>query len=367
MSLVVAFICLLGVASTSTAAPTTFSMVGEVRLVAGQLNLPVFPFPGLDVDGTTNYQMRGDPVGNCTDCIVVNTGVPAPPIVFPPGIFDAPAPVPFRGFPLPSVPSILNITTRIAFEIPDPAVGSVTIDQRATGADTFGWCPGGAGLTCTVSDPLRTDPNSPFVQYTAKPGGNRFGGVMQMFLQASGGPGSGGFVRRFAPNPAPPATVRLTLDPIGGSGYFGGGGPAGQTDFNPGAGNKPTIDAILTPGGFFVQTTVAVVSSPPNTNDRTDVDFPWTTGMITVLAPDAINPFARTITATGSDTRGSDGSGKLVMVSSGLNFGTVSGAWSTSIQTLRIITYTPEPGTWMAASAALLALGVGRSVARRKA
>ena len=50
-----------------------------------------------------------------------------------------------------------------------------------------------------------------------------------------------------------------------------------------------------------------------------------------------------------------------------MNLGLTTKAYSQQRSEAKLLLYTPEPATWLAAGTALLALGVGRTIARRKA
>jgi hypothetical protein len=89
--------------------------------------------------------------------------------------------------------------------------------------------------------------------------------------------------------------------------------------------------------------------------------------MITLVALNAVNPLNVTVTITGSDTRGSDGEGRLTLVAGAMNLGLTTKSFAQQRSTAQLLIYTPEPATWLAAGSALLALGVGRTIARRKA
>ena len=110
-------------ASTASAAPQTFSMLGEMRLRGGNLSLPIPgpatpSFRGSDAVGTpsaTNmYHFSKGPVGNCIDCVTQNTGVANPTLSIPVGLFTFPPAPPGspRGFPIPGVPSLAQLTTQ---------------------------------------------------------------------------------------------------------------------------------------------------------------------------------------------------------------------------------------------------------------
>jgi hypothetical protein len=378
--------CALGIASVSFAAPQQFSVAGQVTIQAGALQLPVngatpgqnFIARGLDAvgtmkTGTTMYQFSPAQgrVGNCSNCITqdISPGRSQPFLTVKPAVFTAPLPPAsiggFRGFPLASVASLAQLTTRIFFSAPDPALGTAMLSGRMTGAvPTFTWCPGPIGLDCTTitqGDPDGTGPSSnpnALIRYS---GGNGFGGVMHNLLSTVTTPG-GNLVRYVNATP-----LRGRFEEIGGSGSFGGGGDF-TTEFFPADGNAP-VHTILgsTPGGFITEIVPTPTTNPPNTEDRTDWALPYTTGMITLIALNAVNPLNVTLTLSGSDTRGSDGEGRLTLVAGAVNLGLTTKAFAQQRSTAQLLIYTPEPATWLAAGSALFALGLGRTITRRKA
>lgn len=379
-------LCAVAMASVSFAVPQQFSVAGDIRIQAGALSLPVngatpgqnFIARRLDAvgtlkTGTTNYQFSpaAGRVGNCVDCITqdIEPGRTQPFLTVKPAVFTAPLPPAaiggFRGFPLASIASLAQLTTQIFFSAPDPNQGTAMLSGRMTGAvPSFTWCPGPIGLNCTTitqGDPdgagPSTNPNA-LMRYS---GGNGFGGVMHNLLSTVTTPG-GNLVRYVNNTP-----LRGRFEEIGGSGSFGGGGDF-TTEFFPAEGNAP-VHTILgsTPGGFITSINPVPTTNPPNTEDRTDWALPYTTGMITLVALNAVNPLNITLTLSGSDTRGSDGEGRLTLVAGAINLGLTTKAYGQQRSTARLLLYTPEPATWMAAGSALLALGVGRRVTRRKA
>ena len=380
-----AFVCALGLASVSFAVPQQFSVAGHIIINSGTLQLPVngatpgqnFIPRNLDAvgtlkTGTTMYQFAPQfgRVGNCSNCITqdVTPGRSQPFLTVKPAVFTAPLPPAaiggFRGFPIPSVASLAQLTTRIFFSAPDPNQGTAMLSGRMTGAASFTWCPGPIGLDCTTitqGDPDGTGPSTnpnALIRYS---GGNGFGGVMHNLLSTVTTPG-GNLVRYVNQTP-----LRARFEEIGGSGSFGGGGDF-TTEFFPAQGNAP-VHTILgqTPAGFITSIVPTPTTNPPNTEDRTDWALPYTTGMITLVALNAVNPLNVTVTITGSDTRGSDGEGRLTLVAGAMNLGLTTKSFAQQRSTAQLLIYTPEPATWLAAGSALLALGVGRTIARRKA
>lgn len=375
-----AFVCALATASVCFAVPQQFSVAGQIRIQAATLQLPVngatpgqnFIPRGLDavgtlMTGTTMYQFSPaeGPVGNCSNCITqdITPGRTQPFLTVKPAVFTAPLPPAsiggIRGFPIPSVASIAQLTTQIFFSAPDPNQGTAMLSGRMTGAvPTFTWCPGPVGLNCTsITQGLPGNENA-LIRYS---GGNGFGGVMHNLLSTVTTPG--GSVARYV-NLTP---LRARFEEIGGSGSFGGGGDF-TTEFFPAQGNAP-VHTILgsTLAGFITSIVPTPTTNPPNTEDRTDWALPYTTGMITLIAANAVNPLNRTATITGSDTRGSDGEGRLTLVAGAMNLGLTTQAFGSQRSVAQLLIYTPEPATWLAAGSALFALGLGRTIARRRA
>ena len=148
----------------------------------------------------------------------------------------------------------------------------------------------------------------------------------------------------------------------------GGGGTAPGTTVQPATGIAPVYTITSsTPGGFILGIAPTPFSEPPNPVARSFWRLPWTTGMVTIVAANAADPGARTITLTGSDTRGPDGSGKLTLVAGGMNMRIDVGSYSAMYSQARMLTYTPEPGAFLAAGVALGGLAFARRVTRRRA
>jgi len=349
------------VAANTNAAPQVFSMMGEMR-VNTPLSLPLPPpvpgadGPGIDIVGST-YYLGTHQVGACVDCITQNTGVPDPTMTIPAGLFSAPQPVPFNGFPLPN-PALIQITTMFRLTAPAAASGSAVLSGRS-GPATFSWCPG-PGTACTTPTQA-TLPGLPFVTYTSG-GGNQFGGSMQVFISSTAAP-SGTLVRRVNNSP-----VRGEFIPIAGGGNnHGPGGNFTSRTLTLGSAATHNVHTITnqTPAGFILGFVPTPFSTVMSAGARRNWAFPWTTGMITLSATNPPNPANRLFTLTGSDTRGSDGEGRLSLVAGGMTF-TNTGTWALETAEMNVTTFTPEPGTFLAAGVALLAIGGGRLLARRK-
>ena len=371
----------LSLASAAFAAPQTFSMLGEMRQRGGNLSLPIPgpatpSFRGSDAVGTPSatamYHFSRGPVGNCIDCIVQNTGVPNPTVSIPAGLFTFPPGPPGspRGFPIPGVPNLAQLTTPRSGIAPDPArqPGGAVLSGRLTGLDTFSWCPGPIGIDCTSitqGDPNGGAPgtNANAIITYRRGAGNRFGGVMWQLWGAAGANNFAGALVQIVNN----TPLRGQFEPLSGNLPFGGGGSAPGTTVQPATGTAPVYTITSsTPGGFILGIAPTPFSQPPNPVARSFWRLPWTTGMITLVAANAADPAARTITLTGSDTRGPDGSGKLTLVAGGMNLRLDTGIYSAMYSSTRMLTYTPEPGAFLAAGVALAGLALAWGVTRRR-
>lgn len=384
----------VGTTSVATAAPQVFSVAGQIRIFSGGGDLPLpgvtpggnFGPLGMDAVGTAKtgtlmYQLSpaSGLVGNCTDCITqdVAPGRSQPFLTVKPAVFTAPVPAAsiggFRGFPIPSVANLAQVTTRIAYSAPDVPNGTAMLSGRLTGAlPTMTWCPGpgttpaGAGgpngIGCTSI--ANGDPDGPgpisnpnaLIRYS---GGNGFGGVMHSLLTSAL---PGGTLVRIVNN----TPLRGQFEALAGSGSVGGGGDF-NTDFFPGEGNAP-IHTILgqTPFGFITSINPVPTSSPPNTVDRIEWNLPYTTGMVTIVAANDPVVANRTLTITGSDTRGSSGEGRLTLVAGAVGLRSAGNEYVSQQTRAKLLLYTPEPTTWLSAGSALIALCVGRSFAHRR-
>jgi hypothetical protein len=136
---------------------------------------------------------------------------------------------------------------------------------------------------------------------------------------------------------------------------------------------------VITPGGPPAKSPGVVVASIPNTtglikatknvkntgtltNMATSVGFPWTTGMVKLVAKSALAK-GETFAITGKDSRTAMGAGTISLVSGALSNRKLSGpnanrSWAR---------YTlPEPGAALGAAAALAVLGLCHGLVRRR-
>jgi hypothetical protein len=213
--------------------------------------------------------------------------------------------------------------------------------------------------------------------------GNQFGGGGQQGLQ-----GTGDLAIVLAPiqgavNTLPPYTGagqfgwQLLNRPPGGFGLQAEGLAFAQSVptamLLPGPGNfifgSTGVSGIVTPAGLgpaLVTTGGGTIILPPDEQEAWG--GPWTTGTVRVsVTRNAGAPFIfHQFTLKGSDTRGADGNGTLQLVSGNVSFTGNSGSTGNRAIIQMQLTNLPEPTTWAAAGAALLALGLCHRVTRRR-
>jgi hypothetical protein len=335
------------------------------------LNFPNGPIPGMGLVSQTGGSPAMQP------SITVMSGVFG-------GTFSAV--VPLGGT------TLIQITTHFT------ATGQSGMLSSSAGPGTLTFCPG-SGVCPTSGPPQATGGGrNGRVLYRAKPGGNQFGGVMQMQLQGGGLlkiPRAGfGFAN---------ATFQASNAMFGGVGNQHPGGNISTMDLDllsalpftqppirptpagliPTLGPAPTaggaftscLGAATTPANLGTNLTSCVVGAGgalfggPQTNSNTG--FPWTTG--TIYAQQSTNTTAGKdyFTRAGTDGRSSQGLGTITLVAGGITLRNTPSANTSyaSLDTLTMVFTAPKTPSsspaGLAAGAVLMVLAVGYALRKR--
>lgn len=229
-----------------------------------------------------------------------------------------------------------------------PAAGTAMFSRgNRTGPKTFTWCPGQALPTASFNpsctNPVTQGPTLPkgSLRYEATTGnvidGWGFGGTSRALVEGPGGPGVAASVViragtglapcKFPTLPGPlPAKAgcvagfsKVIVNPTG-----VGGGPIGVVNITTPAPSPGNVHKIaVTTAGAVTQVGPTPLGTFPKNNVKT-YGGPWTTGKVTVRAPQALNG-AETFYLQGSDNR-VNGLGSISFVSGGLSHRSISGA-----------------------------------------
>jgi hypothetical protein len=408
----------LALTAPSHAGQNIYSVTGGWKSIrgTGTVNIPTFgTFPKGAQLGGTNFKPAGPPIGTGgPPGLLIQTtdgASDAPRMVMPAHFFNFQQnttttpnfnnPGRLAGVTIPQVNQL-----RTNFSGVGPAAQMTLSAGGRSGPSTVNYCPGGTqtGMTvfngtgvfnpnCTIVDGTPSDPTSGvgiahgrlvyMRTMSATQKGNQYGGFGQQGLV-----GTGDLAILLAPIVSPVNTN----PPFTGAGQFGwqilnreateGFGPQAEGMafaqstvtgvLDPGPGNfifgSTGLSGIVTPAGL------GPALGPPATPTILPADQvsswggPWTTGVVQIsVTKNAGAPFVfHTFTLTGSDTRDVNGNGNLQLVSGMVSRTLVSGPVGNRAVIQMSLNLVPEPSTWAAAGAALLALALCHRVTRRR-
>jgi len=277
---------------------------------------------------------------------------------------------------LPSNPTLFQVGTSLSHKF--PAVTAVFSPGGAPGPATL---PGAGGI----------------IRYSG--GAKAFGGPAQFRLKKGAGAGITGALSPNALGEPPNASVwvagfgndPVTVMTVGvlGAGFAGGGvmtpgggttalAPVGASVAAPGIttmwGTGTVVAVNVTdgagglvccevgPNGTILSSVKPGAAFPLSNMVTSSKGFPWTTGRITISQPDA-TPDGEVFFISGTDTRDTQGTGNVTLVSGALSQRAVSGP-NANRGWVRMLL--PEPGAALGAAGALGLLGVCRVLVQRR-
>jgi hypothetical protein len=262
--------------------------------------------------------------------------------------------------------TLVQISTMFSFFGPSQP-GVMSSGPKSSRPANFAFCPGAAANPACTTPQIggAQGTRHGIVAYTAGP--NQFGGTMRML---SGGVGE--VTRVLGTSP-----TRLQHNPVGnpvgipvGAGYnlfFSTAFQGGPITTGGVCANGP---CALATGGVVIQPGVITGMGATSTPEQTV--FPFTTGMVTVLATDNSPTGTGLFTSTGSDNRTALGAGNLTLIAGGLlQQDTQSGQDTGNEFAIVRMEFRPQnlpsfsPGS-LAALGALLMVGAGYAFRKRR-
>jgi hypothetical protein len=316
-----------------------------------------FPSPGKQIATMTVFPTLLIPVNpDPAKALVQQTSGPDPKqITVPPGAFHRPAPGPMTLGVARFNPKLLQVRTNIEISAPAPALGPVVLKAGGRTGPPLMSVPG-----INIGDVVK-------YRKTAA----QFGGPLRARLAAASP------IREFAHGPKEFAKLPCKHPAFGGldvschaqllAEYLGTlaviGAPLNFITTTPG-GPPPMSPNVVNASipnitGLIAKSATAAVTGT-YTNMATSQGFPWTTGMITISAVEALGD-SEQFRLTGMDSR-VNGIGTISLVSGAFSIRKFNGpngnrGW------LRLTV--PEPGAAISAAAALAVVAVCHGVARK--
>jgi hypothetical protein len=348
-----ASVLLLGLALAATTQAKTYSITGGggQYQIGGGLPLPiatVMTSGGVPTYGGTIFPPLGIPVKNLLKTVTGTTGMAGvqQKLVVPTGVLYKAATQKTLG-QFNQNPNLYAVATNLSMSW--PAEKATFSTGARTGPTAFFTSTAVSGGNITYSNVLGQKFGGPAQFRITSPGGK---GVMPqvpvtLYGIAVKGPGNPPCTHTAlaGPNPACVAGLGQALPTTTGPPGFDRavvGGPVGSTMKTPGGTSLALVSTPGTPtngpgplpgvgiGKFGVNGTPTVFILTPAgtkrgfTNMATTIGYPWTTGMITVSAPNAAG-LGEIFMLTGMDSRSVGGNGTIQLVSGGLSRRTSSG------------------------------------------